>query len=564
MQIIKEPTRNFKYAFDSPFRQDVVTFCRALKARVGFKQFGFYTGRWRFNDLNMIQIIQARFPETVVLANLQDDIERFEKDKVELEARLKRAEELKTATDSKLEIKGVTGGELYPYQKIGVEFFINNDGKAILADTMGLGKTLQTLAYITHTGQSKTLVICPASSKYVWEKEVKKWTELKYCVIDSNTNLRAEVPMADIFIINYDILKKHFKTLMETKWDCIAMDEFHYIKNNSAQRTKMTKAIAGNVQRILLLSGTPLLSRPAELFNGLNLMDPVKWSDYYSFTKRYCDGHAGRFGWEAKGASNIEELQQRIGQYFLRRNKDEVLTELPPKRFISVPVELTPEHRREYDKVMKDFQKYLIDVKKKTTKEAKKSMQAEKLVRLGHLRQITTAGKYKSALEWVRDLVDSGQKVVVFSVYNEPLEMLKKEFGDEAVVLTGKIKKEERDAAIETFQNDEKTKIFLGGIKSAGVSITLTASPNVLFIDFSWVPADHDQAADRIHRIGQTKECTIYQMYAIETIDDYMQELLSKKKAIFNQLIEGLPDSTNVSDTLFKDLLEHIKNEKKT
>ena len=557
MRIYKEPTTNFRYVFDFPFTHTIVNHCRDIKLKVGRQQFNFIQKKWRFNDLNIVTLITTRCPGVAVDMNMMEDIDKFEIEQKQLKIRLKKAEKLKKATDSDINIVG-TKGDLYPYQKVGVEFLINNDGKAILADTMGLGKTLQTLAYISTEKLKKTLVVAPASVKYVWEKEVKKWTKLSPIVIESKSSLSTLVHAShDVFIINYDILKRFFNEIHALRWDCLVCDEFHYIKNSAAQRTKLTKIIASNIPRILLLSGTPLLSRPVELFNGLSLMDPVKWNDWFAFTKRYCGGKQGYWGgWEAKGATNIEELQSRISRYFLRRKKEEVLTELPPKTFIDVPVEMNEIDRHDYEAILNDFQEYLEEVKGNTDDETKKSSQANKLVKLNKLRQATTAAKYNTALEMITDMIDNGEKVVVFSVYNDPLNKLKEKFKSKAVLLTGKTDKDGRKNAVEKFQENDKVRLFLGGMKSAGVGITLTAASNVLFIDYSWVPADHEQAADRIHRIGQTAEnVTIYQLYVRGTIDAFMQEMLEEKKELFKRLIDEKPGGTNIKENMVNSLL---------
>ena len=176
-----------------------------------------------------------------------------------------------------------------------------------------------------------------------------------------------------------------------------------------------------------------------------------------------------------------------------------------------------------------------------TDDEIKRSLSAESLVRLGELRNITSMGKIDSAKEVIDSVIDNGGKILVFSVYNKPLEILKEMYKDTSVILTGKTKDIERADIVNKFQNDNKIKIFLGGIKSAGVGITLTAASYVLFCDFSWVPADHLQASDRVHRIGQKADSVnVYTLYSRDTIDQYMKELLEQKKEIFDVLVDGM------------------------
>jgi len=559
MEIKKEDIGRYKYCFEYEFDLDVLTFCRAIKSKVGSKKFGFYQGKWRFNDIGVVYIIKDKYQLLVLVNNnMEGDIELFEIEKKKQALKEKELSKLKEATDTDFVVRNVKG-ELYPYQKIGVEFFIRNGGKAILADTMGLGKTLEALAYVAHRELDKTLVICPASVKYAWENEVKKWTKLKPIVIDSKTELTSQL-FADnnIFIINYDILKRFVNELTTTRFDCLICDEFHYIKNPVAQRTKYVKSIAKNIESVLLLSGTPLLSRPVELFNGLQLMDPEEFNDYYLYTKRYCAAHQGRFGWDVSGSSKIDELQERINKYFLRRMKENVLKELPPKRFIDYPVELDPVQYRNYKLVENSFVKYLKEIKKKKKEEIDRTLQASALVQLNELRQITSNGKLYSAKYVINSIIDAGEKVVVFSVYNKPLEDLKEEFGDSAVILTGKTNNEKRAEIIKSFQEDDSKKIFLGGIKSGGVGITLTRATNVLFIDYSYLPSDHKQAEDRIHRIGQTADSvTIYQLYAKNTIDERMREILTEKQKLFDTIFNNkTSNESSGQQSIINDLLK--------
>lgn len=563
MQILKDDIGKYKYCFEYNFNLDTLTFCRAIKTKLGYKAFGFYQGRWRFNDINIVYIIKNKYESVFINDNILEDIELYEIEKKKQILKEKKLTKLKEATDTNFVVNNVKG-ELYGYQKLGVEFFITNGGKAILADTMGLGKTAQSLAYIAHEKLDKTLVICPASVKYAWESEVKKWTKLKSVIIDSKTKFTPELIAGhNIFIINYDILKRFVNELTITRFDCLVCDEFHYIKNPTAQRTKHVKTIAKNIESILLLSGTPLLSRPVELFNGLQLMDPNEFNDYYFYTRRYCAARAGRFGWDVSGSSRIKELQQRINKYFLRRTKENVLTELPPKRFIDYPVELDAFQQKNYKMAEESFVEYLKEIKNKKKDEIDKAMHASRLVKLNELRQITSSGKVYAAKHIINNIIDAGEKVVVFSVYNKPLEYLKEEFGNKAVVLIGKTENKERANIIKSFQDDDSKKIFLGGMKSAGIGITLTAASNVLFLDYSWVPSDHEQSMDRIHRIGQTaSSVNIYQLFSKNTIDEYMNEILTEKKKLFSRIIDNKNVSGQVSLNLVDEILKVYDREK--
>ncbi len=553
MKIEVDESKYHHYAFVSSYDQSVVTFLKYLQSQVGWRELNWKDSKWRFTDPEIAEKIKARFPETELPPELG------EKDQIEATA-LALKQLLNLDNDFVVNNIKNEAGEILPYQKIGVQFMINCKGKMILADSMGVGKSLQALAYVAHEGIKKTLVICPASVKYSWESEVDKWTNLSSFVIDGKSGFDPVGNQENIIIINYDILHKYFKELVRFNFDCLIMDEFHFIKNSRARRSKVAKLIARRIPKSILLSGTPILSRPSEMFNGLNIIDPYSFNNYYTYATKYCNGHNDRFGWNDKGASNIPELQAKISRYFLRRTKEQVLPQLPKKRFINFPVELSPESRAEYLLAVNNFKAFLRDKKDKDEEEIAKTLMGEALAKVGYLRQITTKGKVKDGKELIRSIVDSGEKVVVFSCYREPLKIFKETFGDEAVMLSGETPLIERKEIIDQFQNNPNVKIFLGGIKSAGVGITLTAASNVVFLDLPWVPADHMQALDRCHRLGAIAESlSIYQMYAGRTIDQMMIKLLARKQKIFDALIEG--QNIKKSRNMIPELIKMIEKE---
>ena len=451
------------------------------------------------------------------------------------------------------------------YEKSGEAICIAVDATDklyVVDDFIVTHNTVQSLAYITHTEQRKSLIICPASVKYNWEAEVKKWTKLKSFVIDAKDGIsNEEWNGSDIIIINYDILKKYFDFLINKRIDCCVCDEHHFMKNAGAVRTKAAMAIARQSTSLLMLSATPLMNRTIELYTALNLMDPEKWNDWYSYTKRYCNGHMGDWGYECKGSSNLDELKQEIDHYFIRRRKQDVLKDLPEKVYIKIPVKLDSKTQKEYNILENNLVEYLRDVKKKENKEIAKSLQAEKLIKIGELRQLTTKGKVGAVKELIDSILESGEKAVIFSVYNEPIESLYESYKDLSVILTGKQSSSEKNIAATTFQADPEKKLFFGGLKSAGVGLTLTTATNVIFLDFSWIPADHIQGEDRIHRIGSvSNSVNIYQLFSKDTIDEYMVSLLAEKRKIFDKIIDGIDTNEVSSSNMFGDIMKHLEN----
>ncbi|MCK9369496.1 DEAD/DEAH box helicase [Candidatus Dojkabacteria bacterium] len=578
LEIIEEKSNYHCYAFTFPFSPYILEFCRDLKKKYGWEEFNFDEGKWRFSLPIIIREIKNYLPD-VVISIKQDPntvfseqerglltpetVQKFDTAIEEAKTDLfNKAQQVKQQKNPTIDIKGLKL-LLYDYQKLGVEFLTAAGGRAILADGMGSGKTAQSIAYLVHNKIPKTLVICPASVKFAWESEINKWSKLKPLVIDGKfwniKSISSGIELLsehDVIIINYDLLNKFKKLLLVARFDCLVVDEYHMIKNSRSIRAKLTKLISLSIPKIILLSGTPMLNRPIELFNGLNILDSKTWNSWWKFSIRYCNGHRDRFGWNTSGASNLDELKERISPYFLRRTKQEILTELPPKNFIDIPILLSPEIQKTYNTAENNLAKFLKDIKNKSDDEVKRSLSAEKLVKLNELRQITTSGKLETAKELIDQIIDNGEKVVVFSVYNSPLEQLNAHYGSKSVLVTGKTASELRGSMVQEFQTNPNIQIFLGGTRAAGIGITLTAASNVIFLDFDWVPAMMEQAMDRIHRIGQEAESiNIYQIYAKDTIDDYMRNLLSEKQTIVDKLISGNSDSEeSYVKSLFKNL----------
>jgi SWI/SNF-related matrix-associated actin-dependent regulator 1 of chromatin subfamily A len=263
-----------------------------------------------------------------------------------------------------------------------------------------------------------------------------------------------------------------------------------------------------------------------------------------------------RWGIDVSGASNIEELHSRIKRYFIRREKLEVLKELPPKTFITVPVELDKKTAKEYESASRSLANYLKSRPGKQPAAIAKAMAAEKLTQLNILRQLNAMGKLDIAKELIESVIESGEKVLVFSSFVEPLETLKEYFKDKAVIITGKTPVGERGGIVDTFQRDKRVQVFLGGYKSAGVGITLTAAENFIGLDYPWNPADLQQSIDRLHRPGQKANAVnIYQLVATNTIAEDMKETLDKKQGIFDAIIDG-----KINENITKEAMESAIN----
>jgi SWI/SNF-related matrix-associated actin-dependent regulator 1 of chromatin subfamily A len=467
------------------------------------------------------------------------------------------------------EIKDVPGLRisLFPYQKHGVSFIDAKNGRVILADEMGLGKTIQALAWL-HLRKDKALpamVVCPASLKLNWAWEALKFTDLEPVVISGGKKkVFQRFPGGNgnlLYIINYDILhqstvcpdcrgkkvigwekcgtcKGKGKTIAvhpgiaDLGIKTLVMDEIHNTKSNAAARTTVCKKLAKTVEHVIGISGTPLVNRPFEFFNSLNMVDPSVTGGFLHFTKRYCAAYNNGFGMDYSGSSNTEELHLKlISTVMLRRLKKEVLPELPDKIRSIIPIEL--ENPAEYAEVEDDFVAWAKREKGKDV------TNAEALVRISALRQMAVKNKLKASIEWIADFLDAGEKLIVFGIHKFVIEAVMSAFPGISVKIDGSVKNETRQSAVEQFQNNPKIRLFVGNIDAAGEGITLTAASAVVFLELPWTPAELSQAEDRAHRIGQKSTVNIYFLLAIGTIEEEMAALIDQKITVFNAVMNG-------------------------
>jgi SWI/SNF-related matrix-associated actin-dependent regulator 1 of chromatin subfamily A len=422
---------------------------------------------------------------------------------------------------------------LFPHQVEGVAFLLGRR-RAILADDMGLGKTRQAIVSLQHLApHGRYLVVCPASVKRNWAREIEHVTaDASTAVIEGSAPVD---PSATWVIVNYDILGRHREALEQVAWAALVFDEAHYLKNHTSARSKlareMTKrasAISPQPLIVQLLTGTPLTSRPRDLFVLLQLVAHPLGRSFLAFAKRYCAAEKGEYGWKTGGASNIDELTVQLHGIMLRRSKDDVLA-LPPKLRTWLPV-VVPEATgaRAIKKVFELL---------KGKSEARK--RGRLLAFLVEARQALAAAKASATLDFVRGAIDQGEKVIVFSCFDDPIQQLAKELGPTAVALTGKTPSAARQKVVELFQHEDDVRVLLANIIAGGTGLNFTAATQVVFNDLDWVPANHWQAEDRAYRIGQTRTVNVTYFVAQNTIDDFVHSVLETKAALVNAIVEG-------------------------
>jgi len=439
-------------------------------------------------------------------------------------------------------------GGLFAHQVEGVAFLLGRR-RAILADDMGLGKTRQSIVALTESAPTGPyLVICPASVKQNWRREIH--AVLPHASV-SIIN-RAEVPAAGWtgwVIINYDLLARHEAALAALPWTAIVFDEAHYLKNHKSKRSRIGRRLADAVGPdgiIHTLTGTPLTNRPRDLFPLLQVIRHPMARSFLSFAKRYCAAVRNEYGWVTDGASNLGELRTELHGVMLRRMKDDVL-DLPPKVRTWLDVDVADgTGRREARRVIE----ILISARHGPQAAGTRDARGHLLAELTVARRKIAIAKVNHTIDLVEGAVTQGEKVLVFTCFGEPAERIAAHFGDAALMLTGETPMRERQPMIDAFQTDDRVRVLVANIMVGGVGLNLTAARQVVFNDLDWVPANHWQAEDRAYRIGQTGTVNVSYLVAGGTIDEFVASTLATKSQLIDAVVEGEAPAESVLDAL--------------
>lgn len=452
----------------------------------------------------------------------------------------------------------------YPYQLKGIARGLELK-RFLNCDEPGLGKTLQSIATINIAGAFPCLVICPSSLKINWQREWEKFTDKKAMVLTDKVRdtwtFFYQTGMYQVFIVNYESLKKYFVqrikkadgwTLRDVEFrnsinlfKSVIIDESHRCKSSSTQQAKFCKGLCSGKEWVIELTGTPVVNKPKDLIPQLAILNRLEdFGGYNTFVNRYCSGQ--------REASNLKELNFNLWQYCMfRREKSLVLTDLPDKIRQVNTCEIT--NRKEYVDAERDLITYLKKYKDADDEKIAKSLRGEVMVKIGILRNVSARGKVRDVIEFVRDFRENGKKIILFCSLHDVVDQLKY-YLPTAVSVTGRDSPDEKQRAVDDFQNNPKTDIIICSIKAAGVGLTLTASSNVAFVEFPWTYADCCQCEDRAHRIGQKDSVTCYYFLGRRTIDEKVYRIIQEKKNIAN----AVTGSTEDIEENIVDMVAHI------
>lgn len=458
----------------------------------------------------------------------------------------------KKNTSSVVDLSGISPklmDSLYAFQLRGVVFALRKNGRCLLGDEMGLGKTVQAISVAAcYRDEWPLLVICPSSMRSAWANEFIKWLDL--CPLDIREIMKAKESIDSLVsIISYDLVHKMIPKIEKTNFQVVIADESHMIKNNVAKRTNAIVPILKNSKRVILLSGTPALSRPEEVFTQLDALRPDIFPSkkgFELFATRYCNGHKGAWGWDTKGASHLTELHTLLCETaMIRRKKLDVLHELPSKHRHTISIDadvLQPlvDGLGELKRLEQTIHKYQNSDRARNAKR-------EKQVLTSMLYVETARSKLPAVQRYLMSVLQTqpNEKFIVFAHHQHMLDgivdilnRLEVSF----IRIDGSTSAKFRQGLVDQFQQREDYRIALLSITAGGTGLTLNEASSVIFAELYWTPALLQQAEDRAHRIGQKNDVNVFYLLGKGTLDDAIWPLVSKKLDIVGKTIDGEKD----------------------
>lgn len=460
---------------------------------------------------------------------------------------------------------------LFPFQKDGVCLALKRSGRVLLADDMGLGKTIQSLAIASaYYSEWPLLIITPSSVRFSWRDQIIRWLGkplnlnlTHITVVNSGKDIMDDwdsFNSSPITIISYDLMSRYGKELLKRRYGVVIADESHFIKNIKAARTKAATPILKWAKRVLLLSGTPAMSRPAELFPQISAISPNLFQGgFHEFGLRYCSAKECPWGWDYSGCSNMTELQLVLERsIMIRRVKADVLSQLPAKRRELVVLDPSIIKKGSLGRHAKTM---LTD----------KLSSKEKRSALFEYFHATGSVKLPAIEQYVLDIIECGHKFLLFAHHTDVLDSLDKLLSEKSIRfirIDGRTNSEQRSVVCRIFQNEDDCRVALLSITAAGTGLHLTAANLVIFAELFWNPGVLVQAEDRAYRIGQMDSVLIRYLIAEQTADDFIWPLVERKlevlsKAGLNRETFRMTDSTRLGSNKLEQqkILDYFKEE---
>lgn len=428
-------------------------------------------------------------------------------------------------------------------------YFLAKKSHALLGDQAGVGKTAQAILASDTVNAKSILIICPAVARVNWQREFSEWSVFSptFKICESSK----DYPRFKT-ICSYDYATENVEKLKGIEWDLIICDESHFIKEPNAKRTQAIYGKTGLVrhtERMWLLSGTPAPNNASELWPMLYTFGCTPL-DFDKFTQAFCDTRPTFYQGVRRDKvvgtkkDKIPEIKEMLSKIMLRRLKKDVLKELPPISYS----QLTVEGQSLLDVIEIDMQKVALEqrgLEQSLSYTSTLEEMAFIIEKLGDsvstLRRYVGLQKVKSVAELITQELEAGayEKIGIFAIHTDVIASLAKELAKfNPVIINGSVSAPQRQRSIDSFQNDKKTKVFIGNIQAAGTAITLTAADQCLFIEESWTPGDNAQAAARFHRRGQNNAVTVRFACLADSIDEKVSSVLRRKTEELTQIFD--------------------------
>lgn len=450
--------------------------------------------------------------------------------------------------DPKFRIPGIQHWDFFEqYQKDGVQIIEAKNGRILVADDPGLGKTMQVLAWLQLRKEvRRVLIVCPATLKLNWKQEAEFWMKSpKVQIVEDLEDVKI---WGEIVVVNYDILTRFEngdnvlrRDLWRIKWKCIVLDEAHYISNKDSIRGWAIDALVSRVKHVIPITATPG-NRVRQIFTLANMIDRRIFPSWFKYAHRYCGAKKDYVGnWNFNGSSNEQELNDILSaSIMLRRKKQDVFKSLEKIRRSVVLLNI--DNRKEYQK-----------------RDAEGEMTFQKVEKLSKL---AVKGKMKAALEWIKNLLESEEKIIIFAEHKEVIDTLMKEFGSIAIKIDGSVDLKQRNAAVDAFQRckvcgvrkerhakspdackkytyDLRKRVIIGST-AMKEGVTLTAAYHIVFLELWWNPKDHEQGEGRPYgRAGDMHGATAWYLMASETIEEKRAEIYDLKNKALERVMNG-------------------------
>ncbi|KAM5268881.1 SWI/SNF-related matrix-associated actin-dependent regulator of chromatin subfamily A-like protein 1 isoform 2-T6 [Hipposideros larvatus] len=535
-----------RFEADIPFSEELVALFKQMNSRY----YDVKTRKWNFlleehNELVervrcLPQVQLSPLPKTLTLA-FASQMEKTS---------LCPTADIPEADLSKVDPKLVSS--LLPFQRTGVNFAIAKGGRLLLADDMGLGKTIQAICIAAfYRKEWPLLVVAPSSVRFTWEQAFLQWLpSLSPDDINVVVTGKNRLTAGLVNVVSFDLLSKLEKQL-KTPFKVVIIDESHFLKNIKTARCRAAMPLLKVAKRVILLSGTPALSRPAELYTQIIAVKPTFFPQFHTFGLRYCDAKRHAWGWDYSGSSNLGELKLLLEEaVMLRRLKSDVLSQLPAKQrkmVLIVPGRINAKVKVSLDAAAKEM----------TTKNHSKGQQREALLVFFNK---TAEAKIPCVIEYILDLLESGkEKFLVFAHHKVVLDAITKELERKKVQcirIDGSTSSADRESLCQRFQLSERHAVAVLSITAANMGLTFSSADLVVFAELFWNPGVLMQAEDRVHRIGQLSSVGIHYLVARGTADDYLWPLIQEKIKILGEAgvsEANFSEMTETTDYIYKD-----------